>query len=724
MLSLPLSAYSQSSISNLITSIAVKEIQSNAVVLQWKSNKPSGTFSIYYNTNQVIKDKFVLRTSKRAISTNLTGTITGSLFNYEQQIPLPQGGKYYFAVIFEDSVSIDDTARGLQGYDPFVQNNVLIPNLNITIQPVTFQIKSSRFNKRINPQTISFPYDGYLVTSLNLKSFEDVFRLSWSVYPKDLSEYVFIIYRSKYPICQFGSPEGLPEYARVTNQFFFEDRNISFETPYYYAVVSLDSKQWDLGINLFTQPAVLVKNSPPFDITPKVEYIKIKEKSPVFKSEVLSEEDVEEAVRQTLSNLQIMPLYRTNQRLASEVLEDPLKQNLEPLTDQEISNLSQLNNTSRTSDQLYLQENSAKFQKLNLESDTMDFASKILLEDKNKILKDQSELEKKFLEDEWKDYKEVKTKFDQIKKPLSEFKQLERRLLVSDKLSESQFKNCLDNYFKAKDKLAIANFQLRGMGNGIEKRRSQREKKFLEDIKKIHSKALKTTKLSSIANGISYKVFNLDPNNINETLILGSVANPPSENINSRKSNLNYEKVYFDSDNNNFPVFQMPESCTPEERLEKLKSRYQDIPTEVIPTINDIPKEIWMADKERWLSENKNLWLNKQDFWFQQTVEILGEDYNQISSKWMRPSPTVALNEAQKALSSKKFNEALYLLSFVPKESANNLMMLGRIYYELKAYREAFSVFITAYQMSIPESDYWLERSAEKILNRSIIEKR
>ena len=87
----------------------------------------------------------------------------------------------------------------------------------------------------------------------------------------------------------------------------------------------------------------------------------------------------------------------------------------------------------------------------------------------------------------------------------------------------------------------------------------------------------------------------------------------------------------------------------------------------------------------------------------------------------MRPSSTLAIAEGRKAYDMNLYQEAIYLLSFATTHKAS-LMMLGQSYYQLGAYRDAFSVFITAVNMGLPNSRYWLDKTSEKILDRKIIE--
>jgi len=262
---------------NIVTSIEIGDVLSDTVILRWKADTVQGDFTIYYHTSR-ISDIFVLKEAELAIKSNFEGVKIDSYYEYEYAIKFNKSGSYYFAIVANDSTSFDIIAR--DSVNKLVKSfeQPLLPEINTTIQPVSIFVKKNRSFQQTTPVKIYNP--AYTITSLDLQSYEDIFHLKWSVYPKDLPQYIFTIYRSRYPIVQYKSAVGLPVYATVTNQFAFEDRNISFETPYYYAVVIQGSKQWTPGINIFTMPAVLLRKSPPLKALSKTEYIKRKEQLP------------------------------------------------------------------------------------------------------------------------------------------------------------------------------------------------------------------------------------------------------------------------------------------------------------------------------------------------------------------------------------------------------------------------------------------------------------
>ncbi|MGL4387791.1 MAG: hypothetical protein ACRCTJ_00135, partial [Brevinema sp.] len=276
---LPSSNFSQSDqFSNIVTGLEVTQIQSNIVSVEWKSDLPSGNFSIYYRKSTPIISDQDLKKSELASATNLKGTQKTSLYSYKIELLLAEKGDFYFAVVLEPN--FDRVARGMLAETS--SKSRIIPSLNAMVQAIQVTDYPLAKVQSIERQAY-FLNNGYVITSLKMEKEKDFFRLRWFVYPKDLDQYVFIIYRSRYPIVNYSKPDGLPEYARVTNTFYFEDKNISIETPYYYAVVPEENKQWQRGLNVLNEPGVLMKDSPLFQIQPTVEYVKIKEPLPVRK---------------------------------------------------------------------------------------------------------------------------------------------------------------------------------------------------------------------------------------------------------------------------------------------------------------------------------------------------------------------------------------------------------------------------------------------------------
>ncbi len=295
-------SHSQTLQPNTVTAIEIYEKNPDTVIIKWKSNAPEGQFALYTD-NTIISDQFALFASDLIISSNFTGVQAGSSYQYEYEFSFRAPGLYYFAVVPGNSAYFDQVARSVVNEFYPSPPISLVPEMNTTIQP--FYVAFARADLLSEPTLARQDIVNPIITALELVSSEDTFQLRWSVYPKDMQQYIFKIYRSRYPIVQYGTPLGLPAYITLTNQFAFEDRNIGFDEPYYYAVVPEGTVQWNPGINVFSQPAVLLRKSPPFRIQPTVEYVKKTELFSVNYDADLTEAEINLAVQQTLSNLYI-----------------------------------------------------------------------------------------------------------------------------------------------------------------------------------------------------------------------------------------------------------------------------------------------------------------------------------------------------------------------------------------------------------------------------------
>ena len=758
---------------NIVTSIEVDDVLSDTVILRWKSDVAQGDFTIYYHTSR-ISDIFVLRDAELAINSNFSGIKIDSYYEYEYTLKFNKSGSYYFAIVANNSASFDIIAQGsvnkmVEGYELS-----FLPEINTTIQPVSIVVEEKRVFQQSASAKIYNP--AHTITSLNIKSYEDIFHLKWNVYPKDLPQYIFTIYRSRYPIAQYNSVDGLPIYATVTNQFIFEDRNISFETPYYYAVVIKDSKQWTPGINIFTVPAVLLRKSPPLQVISKTEYIKRKEQLPTYTQEFFSEEDIEAAVKRTLSNLQILADTNNNQSLldqlnnqnsiaGSTIFEDqpPTQENLdfissEPFSYNNINLLTRADSEVKTANPFAKNNNfpQAKYKEL-ISNLALDFTNEILTI-KHNSLKEMEYVSQNLLVQEKKDYDNIMKNIITISNEVNSYNALTKSIVHTDKLQIKDFKSNLNAYYDKRDNISIKQYQTSGNIKGLDQRRQKRESDFLTNMQDIiiqynkkydlivydfsqkeHTMIInnlkqkineltelkKHRKLNDMVSGISLQMADttVKHNNINledldqqinklKTAIKeeeGALSTVSTVFKNSQTSSVKREFFSGFDENQKFS-----QRIEPRERLSNIQHYYQEVRVEKIPEIKDNPKETW-------LYENKETWISKQDLWKRRTRNILGENYERIASKWMVPSYTLAVSEGRRVYNMEQYQEAIYLLNFATKNKAS-LMMLGQSYYQLGAYRDAFSVFITALNMGIPEARYWLDNTSEKILERKITE--
>ena len=771
---------------NIVTSIEIGDVLSDTVILRWKSDIAEGDFTIYYHTSR-ISDVFVLRDAELSIKSNFSGIKIDSYYEYEYIMKFNKSGAYYFAIVADNSASFDDIAQGsvnklVEGYEL-----TLLPEINTTVQPVSIVVEEKRIFQGSTPTKIYNP--AHTITSLDVQSYEDIFHLKWNVYPKDLPQYIFTIYRSRYPIAQYNSALGLPVYATVTNQFAFEDRNISFETPYYYAVIIQDSKQWSPGINIFTTPAVLLRKSPPLERVSKTEYIKRTEQMPYYPKELFSEKDIEDAVQRTLSNLQILADTNRNQSLleqlnsqnsmaGSTIIEDDmslmstpenLDDSLQPFSFNNMNLLTRADSEMKASNPFA--KNNAFNQEKHEESISSlatDFTNEILNVRKNS-LKEIEDASQYLLVQEKQDYDNIMKNIITISNEINSYHTFTRSLVYTDNLPTKDFKSNLSAYYDKRDNIRIKQYQISGHIKGLGQRRLKRESDFLssiQDIPKLETlknnsiiaqynkkynqmvydftqkeytstinnykqklnvlTALKKNKkLNDMVSGISLQMAKTDVkhNAINLEALdqqIAKLTTSIKENEealttittvfqNSQTSPVKREFFSGFDDNQN-----SLEKTNPKKRVSNIQNYYQKVVVEKVLEIKDNPKETW-------LYENQEVWISKQESWKRRTRNILGENYEQIASKWMVPSYTLAVSEGRRAYNMGQYQEAIYLLNFATKNKSS-LMMLGQSYYQLGAYRDAFSVFITALQMGIPEARYWLDNSSGKILERKITE--
>lgn len=697
------------SFKNVVTGLTVRTINNNNVELEWKSDIPQGIFNIYRNSTNTINTRFILRESEFVGAFNLQGQQFDKYYIYRYSVPMNKSGKFYFSVIPSQGAAFDDAIHsGLP--DAAGRDYSALPALNFTLQPVYFNLKK----QIIEPAPLPYlPYRGYFITSLDLFAEEDIFRLTWTVYPKDLDQYIFKIYRSRYPLGQFGSPQGLPEYARVTNRFYYEDKNINFEVPYYYAVVAEGTMQWDLGINLFSRPAVVVRDAPPYQMPAQVEFAKNKRPLPVWSAEVLSEDAIQKAVEQTLSNLEIAPIRKSSPAptLPGTAIEQPF--DITPLTPEDITNSSN-NNYFLQQEQIF---RAGRLGSVN------NFELKIRAAFEQNI-ELQEELERKLLQEARTDYKNFLKDIAVIENRIVLHKKMHDRLLRLDNVGIKTFKKELDNFFRDRDQIRLLEFDAKASVRSISNARSLREKKLFADLQeiqddwhKMQANLKQEIKAFQFAQGVSDKFKHLDPKKINTQPVLGTVNFDGSKKIQTPFSDRTPQQCDFVDPY----IYEFPQQIPPKQRVEKIRQYYDDVVIEKVPTLDQNPPESWLKSFEFWLRDNADLWQEKIAQWRGSVPDVLGQQYDSIQSKWLYPARDLALREGIKAAQEERYAEAVYLLVLYPRDP-RGLMLLGQAYYQLGAYREAFSVFLTATSMRIPEAKLWMELSAEKILQRHLRE--
>ncbi len=117
-----ISLYAQDN-QNTVTSIEAVNNTPNTVILRWKSDAPSGVFSLYYN-KKLINNQFALYDSELIVSSNLTGKSVGTSYQYEYNVTFKESGKYFFAVTLNNIIDFDQTSRAIM--DETARQNKII----------------------------------------------------------------------------------------------------------------------------------------------------------------------------------------------------------------------------------------------------------------------------------------------------------------------------------------------------------------------------------------------------------------------------------------------------------------------------------------------------------------------------------------------------------------------------------------------------------------------
>ncbi|MGL5722764.1 MAG: tetratricopeptide repeat protein [Brevinema sp.] len=744
---------------NYVTKLQIANITSQGVELEWLSDiapDQVGAFTIYLNPTNAISSAAYMRDSRVVTPSSFAGaTYQNGLYIYKATLPITVSGQYYFAVAPSQGLAINEAIRRNLPYTGAEFN--LLPELGYTIQPIAFQIP--KVGTPI-PSTIKLTTDSkIIVTSVRLNSVEDSFRLNWTAYPNNRAEYIFYVYRSRYPIAdlKFRSPLDLPAYAVLTNKFSFEDQNIAFETPYYYAVVSKEAPQWQAGLNVFTTPAVLVRQAPPFVIASKQEFVRRSEQLAVQQSEYLSEGDIEQAVQQTLSNLLVAPV------LQQSATTPPPTININPLSPRDFlqnpSNtfiapgLSQVPQTTFRASVFTGTEDA-----LLTESFYRNLGSKynILIKTENEMKEGASRIDteesERFLND-------IKV----LTQDIENFLALEDRIAASGSFNRNQTAVLASEYLRRRDQIRMKEFTLKNNKLTIPPQREKRRKELLGRLNSLHKSynsaiaRLKTQHKNQV-NALfvarseaarkqydeEYRAYQKQQeeqwrqmeaqaraNDVANRAQMAALGVNASDS--SQRANLNrpkeiplaaYSPPVFDrsilAKMESPSFYKVLEVSPPTVRLQGMDEAFLEEP---IPTIEMIQqrsrkKEGWISQKQDWLQTNPNLWNENIRYWNSRVPEVVTnkQAFDLIQSRWgsPAPSPAAALRYGTTAYNRGDFAEAAYLLSKTA-ENDSALMMLGQSFYNLGAYKEAFSVFGTAYKMGVPGSEPWLLKTAQDL---------
>lgn len=692
--------------SHFVTSIEIDNITKNSVKLKWLSDQEKGHFFIYYNKKQVISDKLILKRSKLAESPFLEGQTFGANYSYEYEIKIKNPGTYYFAVLVEDNSDINAVSQGIA--DIAIPNNqhTLIPEINSTIQP-TYFVKEQKKQTLPKIEEDTLIEGQVVITRLDIEETENIFKLRWFVYPKDKSHYLFKIYRSKYPISHFTSPEGLPEYARIENQFHFDDTDISVETPYYYAVVAENTNQWDLGINVFKNPAVLLRKSPLLNYEPIPEYVK-KKGILNIKNEKMSEEDIQKTVKYTLRNLAL-----SSQNTSSSICtETPIEEQI---------NRTIVNN----SDNLSKIKISGKFS--THERDAMFFVKEsflknieIIRNNSRKIIRD---FEQKIIKEDMNEYtillkmhKAIITEMDNLSsledKILSDFTIM---LPSTEKLLWDRYSNGLrdiDSLKKSLKKNLSALLTLRSkresqLNQFVSKVRSEDNTKMIQAYF-MFLKEIKAEKSSEI---IALNAKRIDPHSLDRQMNYeGNAAKQHNAKVAKLEKEINLISKEIELLNGRTKVF---------------PSRFEGsiIPLKTaLESVNSVMKthaNLYIFSNFKNNNNNprlsKNILCDKMKAYQLRNKAVIGDsDWNDLNAKYANISKVSAIVEAKNALSFSENKKAMYLLGNV-LDNMESWILLGKSYYFSEKYYDALSIFLLTKNAGISGSEEWIDKSLAKL---------
>ena len=762
--------YSQQVVSSLyknyVTKLQIANVTAQGVELEWLSDispDQQGAFTIYLNPTNAISSAAYMRDSRVVTPSSFAGaTYQNGLYIYKATIPISVSGQYYFAVAPSQGLAINEAIRRNLPYTGAEFN--LLPELGYTIQPIAFKLQKGPGSPV--PSSIKLTTDNkIIVTSVRLNSVEDTFRLNWTAYPNDRAEYIFYIYRSRYPISdlKFRSPLDLPAYAVVTNKFSFEDQNIAFETPYYYAVVSKEAPQWQAGLNVFTTPAVLVKQAPPFMISSQKEFVRRSEQLAVQQSEYLTEADIEQAVQQTLSNLLIAPVLQQSPVTPTPTINiDPLSPNdflQNPSNTFLAPGFSQIPQTTFRASVFTGTEDA-----LLTESFYRNLGSKynIFIKTENEIREGAS---RKDTEEAERYLNDIKALTQDIESLLA----LEEKIAASGSFNQTQTAVLASEYLRRRDQIRLKEFTIKNNKLSIPTQREKRRKDLAAQLNALYKSyntaisrlkvqhkeqvnALFAVRAETVRKQYDEEYAALqkqreDQVRAMEAQARAQEAQARADEVANRAQIAALGVSASDSSQKKIspvrpkevplvvyspPVFdrtvlarlespefyKVLEVAPPTVRLQGMDEAFLEEPIPTIETIRQRSrkKENWISQRQEWLQTNPNTWNDNIRYWRNQLPYVISnkQAYDLIQSRWGNPVPSsaAALRYGTTAYNRGDFAEAAFLLSKVA-ENDNALMMLGQSFYNLGAYKEAFSVFGTAYKMGVPGAEAWVLKTSQ-----------
>ncbi|NPV02153.1 MAG: hypothetical protein HPY53_12320 [Brevinematales bacterium] len=226
-----------------ITAISLLLYNTNKVKLDWLSSVKKQQFVIYRNNTQPISSPGILNYSK-AIAVLET---EGGQYKNNYKMPsyfdrLEEPGEYYYAVLpKKDKYEASD----------FVKND------NYTIAPVIVKKPEPVKQPEKVTNIIKLPeVTDFYIQKINAKKSAGMVFLFWELNSIGSQDFVFNIYRSTTPIKSWSQVNGTTPYVQLENEFHYEDYNLKFSAPYYYAVVLQGKNEIIQGKNATVNPLI------------------------------------------------------------------------------------------------------------------------------------------------------------------------------------------------------------------------------------------------------------------------------------------------------------------------------------------------------------------------------------------------------------------------------------------------------------------------------------
>jgi TolA-binding protein len=312
-----------------ISGISMLVYNTNRVKLDWLCSVKKQQFVIYRNNIQPVSSPGILNYSKVIAVLEAEGGQVKNNYkmpSYFDRIDEP--GDYYYAVLpKKDKYETADFKKS--------ENYNSVPVVIIKPEPVK-QPEKKVTNIIIAPQVSDF-----YIQKINAKKSDSMILLFWELNFIGSQDFMFNLYRSTTPIKNWGQVSGTVPYAQLENEFHFEDYNLKFGAPYYYAVVLQGKNEIVPGKNATVNPLIYDGaeiNVPVIKevVTTNVIKLPVPDKTPLvqpLKNNTVTidvktpEKPVKPVIEKKTNMLKIKPAVKTNK--VEKIEQDLLSQELD-----------------------------------------------------------------------------------------------------------------------------------------------------------------------------------------------------------------------------------------------------------------------------------------------------------------------------------------------------------------------------------------------------------